>query len=148
MKVKFKKLVPNAVLPTKAHNSDFCYDVTAVSRAEILPNVYKYGLGFALEVERNGEIPDDLNVCVDIRPRSSIHKTGLVFSNSVATIDEGYRGELSMVFYHVIPSLPPYEVGDRIGQIVLDFADEMLFEEAEELSPSDRGTNGYGSTGR
>lgn len=148
MIVRFKKLTPNAVIPTKAHNGDFCYDVTAVSREQIAPNVYKYGLGFALEIERNDEIPDDLNACIDIRPRSSIYKTGLVLSNGVATIDENYRGELSMIFYHVIPSLPPYEVGDRIGQIVLNYADEMFFTEADELSPTDRGTGGYGSTGK
>lgn len=148
MKIKFKKLAPNAVIPQKAHNKDFCYDVTAVSCEEIMPNVYKYGLGFALEAERNDEIPDDLDLCIDIRPRSSIYKTGLVLSNSVATIDENYRGELSMIFYHVIPSLPPYKPGDRIGQIVLNYADEMFFEETDTLSDSDRGTGGYGSTGK
>ena len=51
MKVRFKKLRDNAKLPTKAHDDDFCYDVYACDRTEVAPNVYKYPLGFALQID-------------------------------------------------------------------------------------------------
>ena len=50
MKVKFKKLRENAKLPTKAHEDDFCYDVYACDCEEVAQNVYKYPLGFALQI--------------------------------------------------------------------------------------------------
>ena len=52
------------------------------------------------------------------------------------------------MFYHVFPSMPRYKVGDRIGQIKLGFALPMEFEEVDELSDTERGDGGYGSTGR
>ena len=72
----------------------------------------------------------------------------MVLSNCEGTIDETYRGEVFAVFYHVIPGLPRYNVGDRIGQIKLGVTLAIEFEEADELSDTDRGAGGYGSTGR
>lgn len=146
MKVKVKRLNELAVLPKKAHESDFCYDVVAVSEEEVAPNVWKYGLGLAFQVERDNQNPID--ICIDFRPRSSVWKTGMVLSNSYGTIDEGYRGEVSAVFYHINTNLPRYRVGDRIGQINLGFTQPMEFEVVDNLNPTDRGANGYGSTGR
>ena len=146
MKVKVKRLNELAQLPKKAHESDFCYDVVAVSEEEVAPNVWKYGLGLAFQVERDNQNPID--ICIDFRPRSSVWKTGMVLSNSLGTLDEGYVGEVSAVFYHVNTTLPRYRVGDRIGQINLGFTQPMEFEVVENLNPTDRGANGYGSTGR
>ena len=72
----------------------------------------------------------------------------MVLSNCYGTIDEGYRGEVSAVFYHINTNLPRYRVGDRIGQINLGFTQPMEFEVVDNLAPTDRGANGYGSTGR
>ena len=58
MKVKFKKLRENAKLPTKAHASDFCYDVYACDCIEVAPNVYKYPLGFA-ELDSFNRFPSE-----------------------------------------------------------------------------------------
>lgn len=71
----------------KAHEDDFCYDVVAVSEEEVAPNVWKYGLGLAFQVERDSQNPID--ICIDFRPRSSAWKTGMVLSNCYGTIDEG-----------------------------------------------------------
>ena len=148
MKVKFKKLSENAVMPKKAHVSDFCYDVVATSCEEVAPNVWKYGTGIALQVVRT-EFADILkDVCITLRARSSVWKTGMVLSNCTGTIDEGYTGEIFAVFYHVMPAMPRYHVGDRIGQIHLQIAPLFEFEEADELTATDRGTGGYGSTGK
>ena len=148
MKVKIKKLHPNAVIPSKTHISDFCYDVTATSKEEIAPNVYKYGLGIALQINDTQERCEHKNLSIDLRPRSSVWKTGLILSNCTGTIDEGYIGEISAVFYHVVPELPEYNVGDRIGQIKIGFTLSMEFEEVDELEDTTRGDGGYGSTGK
>ena len=164
MLVRFKKLHQDAVVPFKTYPEDFCYDVVATSEQEIAPNVWKYGIGLAFEIQGG---PDDLvvenefgkeliripqgsvwNVSLDLRPRSSIWKTGMVLSNAAGTIDELYRGEVSAVFYHVFPGMPRYRVGDRIGQIKLGFTLPIEFEEVDELGRTLRGDGGYGSTGR
>lgn len=151
MRVKVKKLNENAVIPFKKHDDDFCYDLVATSCEEVAPNVYKYGTGLALQVEEhNTRISHTVSRVLGftIRPRSSVWKTGMVLSNSLGTIDEGFTGEISAVFYHVMPNMPKYEVGDRIGQLHLDRTISLDFEETDELSTTDRGTGGYGSTGK
>ena len=164
MLVRFKKLHPDAVVPFKKYPEDFCYDVVATSEEQIAPNVWKYGIGLAFEIQGKPEdlvvenefgkellrIPQgrDWNVSIDLRPRSSIYKTGMVLSNAVGTVDDLYRGEVSAIFYHVFPGMPRYRVGDRIGQIKLGFTLPIEFEEADELGRTARGDGGYGSTGR
>ena len=148
MKVKVRKLDERAVIPYKSHEGDFCYDVVATSYEEVAPNVYKYGIGLAFEIVRDERFNDEYKLDIDLRPRSSVWKTGMVLSNCEGTVDEIYRGEAYAVFYHVIPSLPKYEVGDRIGQIKLSFTLAMDFEEVDELGETERGDGGYGSTGR
>ena len=158
MKVKIKKIYPDAVIPYKTHNEDFCYDCVAVSEEEVAPKVWKYGLGLAFQIKRGGEAIDpnlaiDFNyspieLSIDARPRSSIWKTGMILSNCEGTIDELYRGEVSAVFYHVMPNMPRYKVGDRVCQIKLGFTLPMEFIEVKELNETARGEGGYGSTGR
>lgn len=173
MEVKIKKLHKDAVIPFKTYQSDFCYDVVAVSEEEVAPNVWKYGLGFALQINRDVETIEKgiqpnidkqngcfeivggkyinldnspLNLSIDFRPRSSIWKTGMVLSNCEGTIDEGYTNEISAVFYHVLPNMPRYKVGDKIGQIKIGTTFPITFIEVYELEERDRGLNGYGST--
>lgn len=146
MQVKVKKLNENAVLPFKAHKSDFCYDVVATSCEEIAPNVYRYGTGLAMQIVR--EENEDTVLGITARPRSSVWKTGMVLSNCEGTIDEGYTGEIMAVFYHVMPEMPKYNVGDKIFQIHIDITTPMQFIEVDELSETDRGDGGYGSTGK
>lgn len=171
MKVLVKKN-ENAEIPYKTYDSDFCYDVVATSCEEIAPNVYKYGIGLAFEIQRdlsprfNGTVCIDKNIekvsvfaarialdefdcrlSLDFRPRSSIWKTGLVLSNCIGTIDEDYRGEVSAIFYKVAPG-EIYKVGDKIGQLKLGFTLPMEFIEVEKLTQTSRGQRGYGSTGR
>lgn len=74
--------------------------------------------------------------------------TGMILSNCQGTIDELYRGEVCAVFYHIMTNMPKYEVGDRIGQIKLGYAEQIQFEEVDELSTTERGDGGYGSTGK
>lgn len=147
MEVKIKKLNKNAIVPYKKYEKDFCYDVVATSCEEIHEDVYKYGIGLAFEIDRKQNYAN-LNVSIDFRPRSSVWKTGLVLSNCEGTIDELYRGEVCAVFYHVVKDLEPYKVGDRIGQIKIGLTEPISFDIVEELSETERGDGGYGSTGK
>lgn len=174
MKVKVKKISEGAVVPYKKYEEDFCYDVVATSCEEVAPNVYKYGIGLAFQIERCVEeiescvrfhTDDDtevgviaprkmdmwrspLKLSVDLRPRSSVWKTGMVLTNCEGTIDELYTGEVSAVFYHLMPNMPKYEVGDKIGQIKIGATFPIEFVEVEELDKTARGDGGYGSTGK
>lgn len=148
MKVKVKLLNEKAKVPFKTYEKDFCYDVVATSCEEIAPNVYKYGLGLAFELEPKPLDTENVNLSISFRPRSSVWTTGLVLSNCVGTIDELFRGEVCAVFYHVIREMSIYNVGERIGQIHISVAPKIEFEVVDELSDTERGANGYGSTGK
>jgi len=138
--IKIKLLHPNAQVPKKAINTDACYDVIATSKKDLGDGRIHYGLGFALEIPENTQL--------DLRSRSSIHKTGLILSNCIGTGDEEYRGEYQAYFYHVIPTLSPYNVGDRILQIQLRTKEDVVFEVTNELSETQRNTGSFGSTGK
>lgn len=152
MKVKFKRLHKDAVIPSKKIKDDFCFDLTAVTEEEIAPNVWKYGFGFALQIvndRRIKPIKQYCSFCFSLRPRSSVWKTGMVLSNCIGTIDEGYTGEISAVFYHVMPNMERYHVGDRVAQLHFDQTTKLLdFIEVDKLNKTARGSNGYGSTGK
>jgi dUTP pyrophosphatase len=150
MEVKIKKTHKDAVIPYKTHEEDYCYDCVAVSEEEVAPNVWKYGLGLAFQIERPEHLQhlSDIIFSIDARPRSSVWKTGMILSNCEGTIDELYRGEVSAVFYHVMPNMPRYKVGDRICQIKLGWTERLEFNEVDELDDTVRGDGGYGSTGR
>lgn len=165
MRVKFKRYHEDAKIPTKAYKGDFCYDCYAVSEEEIAPNVWKYDLGFGLQIERFDEVIEEgylggyekptmidlsispINLSIDIRPRSSVWKTGMVLSNCEGTIDEGYLNTISAVFYHVMPNMPRYKVGDRICQMKIGATLPIEFVEVDELNDTERGMKGYGSSG-
>lgn len=157
MKVKIKKLHPDAVVPTYAHETDCGMDLTAVSRTfdECGNVVYGFGLAF--------EIPE--GYAGFIFPRSSNHKSGLLLTNSVGVIDAGYRGEVTAKFItqlnypsyedehkskirHIYDENKIYNVGDRVAQMVILPYPKVEFVEVDELSDTERGTGGYGSTGK
>jgi dUTP pyrophosphatase len=137
--VKIKLLHVNAQMPRKIIDTDACYDVVAISKEDLGDGRIKYRCGLAFELPKGTQL--------DIRPRSSIFKTGLVLCNSIGTLDEEYRGELMVFFYHIIKTLPPYEIGDRIAQIQLRTREDAEFLNVDELSNTERGSGGFGHTG-
>lgn len=139
MKVFFKKLHPDAVEPKQAKKGDAGFDMTATWVKRINLFKYQYGTGIAMEIPEGYE--------GEIRPRSSVHKTGMILSNSPGTIDSGYRGEIMAVFWKIPFFGKPYRPGDRIMQILIKPVPKVKFVEAEKLSETERGTGGYGSSG-
>lgn len=137
MIVKIKKLHPDAVIPKYAKDGDAGMDLTAV---DVIADggTLTYKTGLAVEIPRS-------HVGL-LFPRSSVYKTGQSLTNCVGVIDSGYRGEL-MLKYTLSPYQREYQIGDRVGQLIIMPYPKVEFEEVEELSDSDRGDGGYGSTG-
>lgn len=148
MEVKIKKLQEDAVIPSYAHATDAGLDLTAVNY-EYKSNIdcHVYGTGLAVE------IPEGYVGL--IYPRSSNRKTNAYMTNSVGIIDAGYRGELMLSFKNRKPTelteipqlMAPYEIGNKIGQLMIVPYPRIDFVEVDELSDSERGANGHGSTG-
>lgn len=145
MEIRFKKLVPEAKI-SKAHGDDAGWDLTATSIEYDEHGCVVYGTGIALEIPKG-------HVGL-LFPRSSNAKYDLFLSNSVGVIDSGYRGEVMFKFKPQWRFRPPekplnglYDVGDRIGQLIVMPYPEVTFVESDELSETERGTGGYGSTG-
>lgn len=141
MKVRIKKLHNNAVMPTYAKLGDAGCDLVAVSKNVDEWGNIEYGIGLAFE------IPEGYVGLVF--PRSSNCKKDLYLTNSVAVIDSGYRGEVRMK-YRPTDNLDAreYEVGERVAQIIIMPYPHIEFEFSSELSDSERGTTGFGSSGK
>tara|TARA_Y100000593_G_C4306252_1_gene335940 strand:+ start:2365 stop:2775 length:411 start_codon:yes stop_codon:yes gene_type:complete len=135
MKVKIKKLHKDAEIPNYSKPGDAGMDLTAISvREEVGHITYYTGLAMEIPVGYVGLL----------FPRSSVYKTGQTLANSVGVIDSGYRGEIMLKFKNGFGS---YNVGDRVGQIIILPYPEIQFEEVETLSLTDRSKGGFGSTG-
>ena len=142
MFVKIKKLKENAVIPQYAKDGDAGMDLIATEIISENSSTITYGTGLAME------IPEGFVGLVF--PRSSIRKYDLSLSNSVGVIDSGYRGEIQATFNkinHHITRKEDYKIGDRICQIMIIPFPKVLFREVEELSNTERGEGGFGSTG-
>lgn len=143
MKVKIKKLTDKAVIPTYATVGSAGMDVTAISKEYDDKNdcwVYHTGLAFQLP-----------KGCVMlIFPRSSNRKTNYYLANHVGVLDSDYTGELMLMYKYRDNTLaePPYQVGDRVGQIIIMPYPKVEFLEVEELAKTERGDGGFGSTGK
>ena len=144
MKVKIKKLNPLAVIPKYSKPGDAGMDLHAVSLdlavnsdGKVVKIIIDSGLAF--------EIPKGFVGLVF--PRSSVHSSGVRLANSVGVIDSGYRGPVKAVFDVKPDETYMYNVGDRFAQIMILPYPDVEFEEVEELSSTERGEGGFGSTG-
>ena len=150
MEVRIKNLHPNAVIPTYAKDGDAGMDLTAVTKSYDRDGNIVYGTGLAFE------IPEGYVGLVF--PRSSLSRLDIALSNCVGVIDSGYRGEVTVKFKPamlfnreqrpIILNNRIYEVGERVAQIIIIPYPQITFVEADELSETERGTGGYGSSGK
>ena len=139
MKIKIKKLHPDAVIPKYSKQGDAGMDLVAISEKWNEDNtMVTYNTGLAIEIPEG-------HVGL-LFPRSSISKTVLSLANSVGVIDSGYRGPIMFKFRYPEEGMV-YDVGDRVGQIIIMPYPSVEFEEVEELSSTERGEGGFGSTG-
>ena len=152
--------MPEAVIPTYAKPGDAGMDLIATSINTDNDDYIEYGTGLAIEIP-NGYVGL-------VFPRSSNSKKDLLLCNSVGVIDSGYRGEIKLRYKRIInpssekfymrdnlfssPSIyltiDHYEVGDKVGQIMILPIPFVEFTEVDELSQTERGNGGFGSTGK
>lgn len=136
-------LESKAVLPTKAHATDAGYDLTATRITQELDEARKLILVYHTDLAV--EIP--FGYVGLIFMRSSVSKTSLTLANAVGVIDSGYRGELILKYKVTTDALPRvYEPGEKVGQLVLVPCYMSDTEFVSELSSTDRGEGGFGST--
>ena len=144
MQVKIKKVNSLAQIPSYAKDGDAGMDLIATSIISETPSQITYGLGISLEIPKG--------FVGLVFPRSSIRKTRLQLSNSVGVIDSGYRGELQATFNKITTTIEnqknDYKVGDRVCQITIIPYPPIEFNEVNELSNTERGEGGFGSTGK
>ncbi len=130
------------LIPAKAHADDAAFDLRSrvditipVNRSTLVPT------GIFMELPVNYE--------AQIRPRSGLAlKNNITLTNSPGTIDAGYRGEVGVIMFNHGPAEFEIKRGDRIAQMVITELPEVELDLAESLSESDRGTGGFGSTGK
>jgi dUTP pyrophosphatase len=143
MKLRIRKLHPDAILPRYAHgpDEDAGMDLCAVAPALLEPN-----LPIAVPTGLSIELPPGFEA--QIRPRSGLaFKHAISIPNSPGTIDPGYRGEVKVILINL--GRQPYQVstGDRIAQMVVARYEAVEIEEGD-LSDTSRGEGGFGSSGR
>lgn len=141
MNVKITKLYSQAVIPSYSKEGDAGLDLTAVDISTVDKGEYgyiEYNIGIAIEIP-----PGYVGL---IFPRSSISNTGLILANAVGIIDSNYRGPIKCRF-KAIPNTTIYNVGDRVAQLLILPYPQINFEEVEELSDTNRGEKGFGSSG-
>ena len=147
MKVRIKKLNEGAIVPSYSKQGDAGMDLTAINISKDNVGNITYHTGLAIE------IPEGYVGL--LFPRSSICKKQQFLTNSVGVIDSGYRGEIMAKFkpvmgtYDTILELfesSEYQVGDRIVQMVIIKHETPEIIEVEELSDTERGYGGFGST--
>ena len=142
MKVLFKKLNKQAVTPSYAKDGDAGLDITAITRDIVITEDYEYieyGTGLAFEIP--------IGYVGLLFPRSSVSKKDILLSNAVGVIDSGYRGEVSFRFKRLAWDSAIYNVGEKIGQLIIIPYPQIQLKQAKELSDTERGANGYGSSG-
>ena len=138
VKVKFKKLNKRAEIPFYSKDGDAGMDLIATTLVRT-GKFSEYGTDLAVEIPRG--------YAGLLFPRSSISNTDHFLRNSVGVIDSGYKGETKLRMS--IPALgeKEYLMGDKVGQLVIIKLPWVEVEEVKELSDTDRGEGGFGSTG-
>lgn len=158
-KINFIKLTDKAIIPTKAHPTDAGFDMIATSK-NIAEDYIEYGTGIAMKLPSG--------YCALLFPRSSNSNKDLLLCNSVGVVDSNYIGEIKWRFKRITKNpefsyktlfgfvrkvftkhtdYKEYEIGDRIGQMLILPIPKAEFVEVKTLPETDRSAGGFGSTG-
>ena len=139
--VKVKKLHPEAIIPSYAHQGDSGFDLHALEETVLRPNETKLvrtGLVF--------EIPEGMEI--QIRPKSGVSlKTPILIKNTPGTIDSSYRGEVKIIVHNMSDGLLTIMKNNKVAQGVLVEVPRARFVVVNEMNETTRGAGGFGSTG-
>ncbi|MEK6974046.1 MAG: dUTP diphosphatase [Nanoarchaeota archaeon] len=141
LELKVKKLHNDATIPKYAKDGDAGLDLFCINDFSLLPGeIYSAGTGISIELPKGYE--------AQIRPRSGLAaRYGISIVNSPGTIDSGYRGEIKVILINHGSQNYNAKKGDRIAQMIIHKYEEVGVVELEELSETERGDGGLGSTG-
>lgn len=139
MQIKFKKLSENAILPKYGRDGDAGLDLVVTSIVYTTSKTIKYGFDLAIEIP--------VGYVGLLFPRSSIEKYGLILSNSIGVIDSNYRGEIMATFKY-LSSGNQYDIGDKAVQLIILPYPIINPIFVDELSETNRGEKGFGSSGK
>lgn len=139
MEIRYKRLNEYAKPISYLTDGAACFDLVATSKTE-QEQYIQYGTGIAIEIP--------VGYVGLLLPRSSITNYDLMLKNSVGIIDSDYRGEVMFRFAKLNSVSNQYNIGERIGQMMIIEAKKYELLEVDELSSTDRGQGGFGSTGK
>ena len=140
MKIKIKKVFPEAQVPTRANDKDAGYDLYSTESLPLTPHTRQaICTGICVEIPKG--------YYGRIAPRSGLAlKAGLDVLGGV--IDSGYRNEIKVILINFREGLVSIEEGDRIAQLIIEKCEDVEWEQVEELGSSERGESGFGSSGQ
>ncbi|KKN34725.1 hypothetical protein LCGC14_0790690 [marine sediment metagenome] len=138
MLFRWNKSRHDAVAPSKYRASDSGYDLVVLDKIKQVGKIEFYDTGI--------KILPEFGWYFDLVPRSSLVKYGYMLANSIGIIDRTYTGSILVPLIKVDKSLPNISRGARIVQIIPRQIIHVQFEETDELSNTERGTGGFGST--
>ena len=142
VKVRVKRLSPDAKIPKAAKAGDVAFDLYSTIDYELRP-----GERFAIPIGIAVEIPPGFEG--QVRPRSGLAlKEGVTVLNTPGTVDSGYRGEVHTIMINHNQESFTITKGMRISQLAIRPVPEVEFIEVDELSDTERGEGGFGSTGK
>ena len=143
IRLKFKKLYPDAKIPSYATPGSAGMDIRSIEDVTIGPNRTSIvSTGIAVD------IPDGYEI--QVRPRSGLAlKHGIMVLNTPGTIDPDYTGEIKVILHNVRDEAYKINKGDRIAQLVIARVIKLPIEEVDEITKkTERGSGGFGSTGK
>lgn len=140
--INFVKTAPEAITPSRGRKGDAGYDLSSLENAVLQP--------FERKLIRTGisiELPPQYAALIIPRSGNAINK-GLSLVNTPGLIDSNYRGELKVIAIDLDPKEPiVIKQGDRIAQLVVIKVEDVRFDQVDELSDTERGSGGFGSSG-
>lgn len=144
MEIKCKKLTPTAKMPEYATPGAAAADLYAdLAEPQTIPAGGRLLVPTGLTVE----LPAGYGAFIFARSGLAV-KSGITLANCVGVIDSDYRGEIKVGLYNISDAAFVISPGDRIAQMAILPAPQAVFEPAEELTGTDRGAGGFGSTGK
>lgn len=139
--IRVKKLTPDATLPVYKTPTSVGGDVTSICRYSIGPGEHKL-------VQTGIQLQPPQGVSLELRIRSSVAIQSVILSTGVGTIDPDYRGEIKIPLLNLGQRTFEIYKGDRLAQLMLAGGAQGVFKIADTLDSTDRGSGGFGSTGK
>lgn len=144
MKILVKKLDEKAKLPIRKTSESAGYDICALENVSLIRGASPKMVSTGLSIEVESDTP----VAIQLMERSSLATRGINLANGVGLIDKDYRGEYKVLLQNTTGAdIEHINAGDRIAQIVIVPIVTPDVEEVAELSETERGAGGFGSTG-